>query len=183
MTYDRLDIDELLRLALDAINTGRDADSLVMLKALLEREPAHLYGQYLLAAQHAQLGLPDRAEAGFRAVVAQAPDFAIARFQLAQLLLLRGDGAEARELLAPVGRQQDALGAYARALAVADDDVAGALRELDAGLALPQEIPALASDMQRVREQLAQHLPADGAAAAADGPAAALFLTGYGREV
>lgn len=181
MNYDKLDNDELLGLSLDAINNGRDADSVVMLKTLLERDPQHLFGQYLLAAQHAQLSMLDRAEDGFRAVVAQAPDFSIARFQLAQLLLLKGEAEEARRLLMPVAAQRDALGGYARALRVADDDVAGAIRELDAGLAMPQEIPALADDMQRVRDQLAKYLGADA------GPLpvspASMFLTGYGREV
>jgi predicted Zn-dependent protease len=112
-----------------------------MLRALLDRDPAHLHAQYLLAAQHAQLGLVDRAEAGFRTVTAQAPEFPMPRFQLAQLLLMRGGNNEARELLAPVAAQPDALGAYARGLAVADDDIAGAVRELEAGLALPQDVP------------------------------------------
>jgi hypothetical protein len=184
MNYDKLDNDELLRLSLDAINNGRDADSVVMLKTLLERDPRHMYGQYLLAAQHAQLSMFDRAEAGFRTVVAQAPEFAIARFQLAQLLLMKGAADEARQLLTPVSAQQDALGAYARALSVADDDVATAIRELDAGIAMPQEIPALAADMQRVRDQLAQNLSQGGAANAVQSQpqAAPIFLTGYGRE-
>jgi len=182
MHFDKLDNDELLRLSLDAIKNGRDADSVVMLKTLLERDPRHLFGQYLLAAQHAQLNMVDRAEDGFRAVVAQAPDFGIARFQLAQLLLLKGEAVEARELLRPVVAQQDSLGAYARALSVADDDVAGAIRELDAGLAMPQEIPALADDMQRVRNQLAQHVGTSAGSPPGATPAS-MFLTGYGREV
>lgn len=184
MNYDKLDNDELLRLSLDAINNGRDADSVVMLKTLLERDPKHLHGQYLLAAQHAQLSMFDRAEAGFRAVVAAAPDFAIARFQLAQLLLMKGAADEARQLLMPVAAQQDALGAYARGLGVADDDLTTAIHELDAGLAMPQEIPALAADMQRLRDQLAQNFSQSNASGVAPSspPSAPIFLTGYGRE-
>lgn len=185
MNYEKLDNDELLRLSLDAMNNGRDADAVVMLKTLLERDPGHVYGQYLLAAQHAQLGMPDRAEAGFRAVVSVAPEFPIARFQLGQLLVIKGAHDEARQVLLPLTVADDALGAYARAMsAAAAEDIADAVRELDAGLALPQEIPALAGDMQRLRDQL-QQVPesAPVAAAVADGPAvpAPMFLTGYGR--
>ncbi|KRB02448.1 hypothetical protein [Lysobacter sp. Root690] len=191
MSYDKLDNEELLRLALDAINNGRDADSLVMLKTLLERDPKHVYAQYLLAAQHAQLGMFERAEAGFRAAVAGAPDLAIARFQLGQLLVMKGTIEEATQMLAPLADRGDALAAYARALvAAANEDAPTAVRELDQGLALPQEIPALAGDMQRLRDRLSVQgadiatMQATEAALAETNPIGAnpMFLASYGRE-
>ncbi|MFQ6309213.1 hypothetical protein [Lysobacter capsici] len=191
MGYDKLDNEELLRLALDAINNGRDADSLVMLKTLLERDPKHVYAQYLLAAQHAQLGMFERAEAGFRAAVAGAPDLAIARFQLGQLLVMKGTIEEATQMLAPLADRGDALAAYARALvAAANEDATTAVRELDQGLALPQEIPALAGDMQRLRDRLSVQgadlatMQATEAALAETNPIGAnpMFLASYGRE-
>lgn len=183
MEYMRLDIEELLRLSIDAIAGNRQADALVLLKTALEREPEHVHATYLLAAQHAQLGLVDRAETGFRKVVAAAPGLAIARFQYAQLLMGQGRAEEARQMLAPVLTQVDALGAYARALeAAADQRMDDALRELDEGLAQPQALPALAIDMRRLRDQLAGAVPASltEAAARIDTPAP-IFLTGYGR--
>lgn len=191
MGYDKLDNEELLRLALDAINNGRDADSLVMLKTLLERDPRHVHAQYLLAAQHAQLGMFERAEAGFRAAVAGAPDLAIARFQLGQLLVMKGTIEEATQMLAPLADRGDALAAYARALvAAANEDAPTAVRELDQGLALPQEIPALAGDMQRLRDRLSVQgadlatMQATEAALAETNPIGAnpMFLASYGRE-
>lgn len=191
MGYDKLDNEELLRLALDAINNGRDADSLVMLKTLLERDPKHVHAQYLLAAQHAQLGMFERAEAGFRAAVAGAPDLAIARFQLGQLLVMKGTTEEATQMLAPLADRGDALAAYARALvAAANEDAPTAVRELDQGLALPQEIPALAGDMQRLRDRLSVQgadlatMQATEAALAETNPIGAnpMFLASYGRE-
>jgi tetratricopeptide (TPR) repeat protein len=191
MGYDKLDNEELLRLALDAINNGRDADSLVMLKILLERDPQHVYAQYLLAAQHAQLGMFERAEAGFRAAVAAAPDLAIARFQLGQLLVMKGTIEEATQMLAPLADRGDALAAYARALvAAANEDAPTAVRELDQGLALPQEIPALAGDMQRLRDRLSLQgadtaaVQATEAALTEANPISAnpMFLASYGRE-
>ncbi|HDS1508865.1 hypothetical protein I5U67_07950 [Stenotrophomonas maltophilia] len=183
MDYKKLDMEELLRLSIDAIAGNRQADALVLLKTALEREPEHVHATYLLAAQHAQLGLVDRAEAGFRKVVAAAPDLAIARFQYAQLLMGQGRAEEARQMLAPVRAQVDALGAYARALdAAADQRMDDALRELDEGLAQPQALPALAIDMRRLRDQLAGSAPASltEVAARIDTPAP-IFLTGYGR--
>ena len=155
MDFDKLDNEELLRLSLDAMNTGRDADSVVMLKTLLEREPGNVYAQYLLAAQHAQLGLMDRAEEGFRKTVEVAPDLVAARFQLGQLLLVKGEAGEARQVLQPLTLMHDALGAYARGLCAAgEEDPANAVRELEEGLALPQPIPALAPDMKNLRDRL-----------------------------
>ena len=185
MNYEKLDNEELLFLSLGAINAGRDADAVVMLKTLLEREPGHVHARYLLAAQHAQIGLRDRAERGFRAVVADAPDFAIARFQLGQLLLTRGEAEAARETFAPLIARTDALGAYARAMrALAGEDTAQAADELQQGLALEQEIPALAADMQRLLEQLraAPGAPIGETLATPAALAAPRFLASYGRE-
>lgn len=185
MNYDKLDNEELLFLSLGAINAGRDADAVVMLKTLLERDPRQVQARYLLAAQHAQIGLRDRAEQGFREVVAQAPDFAIARFQLGQLLLVRDEAEPARETFAPLAARDDALGAYARAMrALIGEDRAEAARELRDGLALEQEIPALAADMQRLLEQLrdAPGAPIGDALATPATLAAPRFLASYGRE-
>ena len=184
MNYDKLDNEELLRLALGAMNDNRDADSVVMLKALLERDPGHVQAQYLLAAQHAQIGMFDRAEAGFRSVVAKAPELPTARFQLAQLLLMKGALGEARQLLAPVSSQSDALGAYARALsAMGNEDMPTAMTELETGLAQPQAIPALAADMQRLLGQWRQAGMTSADVIASPSPAASpMFLSGYGRD-
>lgn len=155
MPYDGLDIEELLRLALEAINDARDVEALAMLRTVLERQPDNLHAQYLLAVQHAQLGMFERAEARFRTVLAAAPDFIAARFQLAQLLVMAGSSKDTADLLSGVAAQTGSIGAYARALiAAAADDLPRALHELDIGLALPQWIPPLAGDMQRLREQL-----------------------------
>ncbi|WP_457804954.1 tetratricopeptide repeat protein [Stenotrophomonas maltophilia] len=183
MDFGVLDSEELLRLAVDAAGAQHQADAMVFLKVVLQREPEHVQAAYLLAAQHAQLGMLDRAESGFRKVVAAAPDLAIARFQYAQLLMGQGRAEEARQMLAPVLAQVDALGAYARALhAAADQRMDDALRELDEGLAQPQALPALAIDMRRLRDQLAGSVPASltEVAARIDTPAP-IFLTGYGR--
>ena len=186
MTYTNLDNTELLHVSLDAIHHDRSADAIAVLKTLLERDPDHVFATYLLAAQHAQLAMMDRAEEGFRRTVHLAPDFPIARFQLGQLCLVKGDVADAKATLAPLVDLPDAqaLPHYARGLiAAADDDAAGAIAHLQAGLACPQEIPALASDMQRVIANL-QSLGTAAVTAAAPEPAASLapiFLTAYGK--
>jgi Flp pilus assembly protein TadD len=184
MSYEKLDNEELLRISLDAINQDRHADAVAMLKTLLEREADHVFATYLLAAEHAQLGMMDRAEEGFRRTVELAPDFPMARFQLGQAYLVRGDGAAAREVLAPLAGlpANEALASYARGLiAAANEDVAEAIVQLQAGLACEQEIPALAQDMQRVLSNLQAIAPV-ASPAAAPAAAAPMFLSNYGRS-
>lgn len=185
MNFDKLDGEELLRAAVDAMNNNRAADAMVMLKALLERDGSHVYARYLLAAQHAQLGMLDRAEMAFRDVVDDAPGLAIARFQLGQLLVTKGETDDAVEVLSPLAAQQNALGAYARAIsAAAVGELSKAITELEQGLALAQEIPVLASDMERLKRRLGEEAEGNGKPSAVSGgssPATSMFLTGYGR--
>lgn len=151
MTHDRHATADLLRLALDAIQQARDVEAVRLLQRVLVREPDNLHVQYLLAIQHAQLGLFDRAEERLRAVLAVLPEFVVARFQLAQLLLMRGTAKDAREWLAPVLDQADPLGAYARGLsAAAEGELDRACALLEAALRLPQPVPVLAEDMRRL---------------------------------
>lgn len=157
MSFEKLDNDELLRIALDAINQDKHADAVSMLKTLLERDNKHVFGTYLLAAEHAQLGMMDRAEEGFKKTVELAPDFPMARFQLGQLFLVKGDVESSKNLLAPLAQLPagQALSAYAKGLiAAANENADEAIAQLQAGLACEQEIPALAQDMQRVLNNL-----------------------------
>ena len=182
MDYVNLDDEELLTLSLAAMGEGRDAESVSLLKTLLERTPNHGYGQYLLAAQHAQLGMMDRAEAGFRSALQVMPELQLARFQLGQLLLVQERHQEAKAVFAPLvpAAPGQALGAYARALtAVAEDDVALTIRELQDGLDCPQDIPALADDMRRLLARLGGDTPPP---ATGGNPATPMFLSGYGRS-
>jgi Tfp pilus assembly protein PilF len=187
MTYDKLDNDELLRIALDAINQDRHADAVSMLKTLLERDSKHVFGTYLLAAEHAQLGMMDRAEEGFRKTVELAPDFPMARFQLGQLHLTKSDAASAKTVLAPLANLPagQALSGYAKGLiAAANEDIGEAITQIQAGLACDQDIPALASDMRRVLDNL---LALGGGIAPTPSPigtpasAAPMYLSNYGK--
>ena len=184
MTYAMLDNEELLRIALDAINQDRHADAVAMLKTLLEREADHVFGTYLLAAEHAQLGMMDRAEAGFRRTVELAPDFPMARFQLGQIHLTKNDAAAAKAILTPLASLPAglALSAYAKGLiAAADEDLAEAAHQLQTGLACEQEIPALAADMQRVLENLFSLGAGAPGSATTPHAAAPMYLSNYGK--
>ncbi len=186
MSFEKLDNDELLRIALDAINQDKHADAVSMLKTLLERDSKHVFGTYLLAAEHAQLGMMDRAEEGFVKTVALAPDFPMARFQLGQLYLVKGDAELARNLLAPLAQLPagQALSFYAKGLiAAANENVNEAIVQLQAGLDCEQDIPALAQDMQRVLSNLHAMTGGGGSSPSTQTTSASvpLFLSNYGK--
>jgi len=149
------DLTALLHRAHAAIAQARDVEAVRLLQQVLERDPGNLHAQYLLAIQHAQVGLYERAEQRLRAVLTQVPGFVVARFQLAQLLLMRGTAGDARQWLEPVLDAPAPLGDYARALhAAAGGEAARACALIEAAQRLPQPIPELAADMQRLLAQL-----------------------------
>ncbi|HWS41189.1 MAG TPA: hypothetical protein VN247_07895 [Arenimonas sp.] len=163
MSYQNLDNEEILRLAISAIDQDNHVEAISLLKGLLERDSNHVFANYLLAAEHAQIGMVDRAEAGFSRTVALAPDFNIARFQLGQIHLVKGDNSAAKLVLEPLTRSADQnqeLSHYAKGLvALTEDNVEMAVSELQAGLAYQHEIPALAADMRRIVSNLAGSQP------------------------
>jgi len=85
----KFDTDEYLHLALHANSVRNHHACMAYLKELLAREPRHAKAIYLLAAQHAELGLHERAIAGMRAALALEPAIEMARLQLGLLLLDR----------------------------------------------------------------------------------------------
>ena len=183
MAYDALEIEELLQLSLAAMRSARDADAIELLKRLIESAPGHAYGHYLLAAQHAQLGLMDWAEGGFRTATALAPtDFTMPRFQLGQLLVLKGAFEEAQDTLAPLTQGDDALAAYASALSsLAIEDIPSVVQHLQQGLERPQPIPALEQDMARLLQQLVEREKlAETLDSGTHG--ASFLLSNYGRQ-
>lgn len=186
--YENLDNSELLRASIDAMSREQNGEAMSLLKILVEREPGNFQGHYLLAAEHMQLGMVDRAEEGFRRAVALAPDFPLARFQLGQLYLVKGDATAAKATLVPLLNlpRGSALARYAQGLiAAADEDGAGAIEALRAGLACEQDSLPLAGDMQRLLAQLLAvqgggALPAD-VDVGAPVNAAPLYLSAYGK--
>lgn len=185
MAYERLSNDELLRIALEAINGDHTAQALDLLKALLERDSDHVFATYLLAAEHAQLGMLDEAERGFRRAVDLAPDFDIARFQWGQIFLSRGEAEAARTAFEPLVAKNagNALGFYARGLiAAADEKAADAIAELQRGLTCPQEIPALESDMRRLAASLEASVQESREGQSIPSVAVPVQLTKYGQS-
>jgi tetratricopeptide (TPR) repeat protein len=167
---------------LHAMSLGQDDEAMVLLVSLVECEPQNAYLHYLLGALHAQLGMMEQAEAGFRMASLLAPSFQIARFQLGHLLLVMGRTEEAVIEFAPL--LQPTLLTYANGLmAAAAGEIPTAIFVLQSGLELPQDNTSLADNMRRLIAKWHAGL-ADTAAAQGESmlsPGASMLLSNYGR--
>lgn len=185
MSIERMDSEELIYLSLRAMSASRDGNAMELLAALLEREPEHAQGNYLLAAQYAQLGMLGQAETYFRkAMILAGNHFPMPRFQLGQLLMVQGRSDEAVDVLLPLTNALDpALRAYANAfIALAGQQVADAITALREGLQHPQSIPVLADDMRRLAADLERSLGVADEAPAITGSAASMLLSNYQKH-
>ena len=188
MSYAKLDNEEILKVALSAINQDNHVEAISLLKTLIERDDKHAFANYLLAAEHAQIGMLDRAEIGFSKVVSLAPDFKIARFQLGQLYMLKGDAELVRKTLMPlvsnVGSNLE-LSHFAKGLiAIVDENITNAITELKAGLDCEQENPTLAGDMARILENLSNIVSSDLSSSTSvitPQPSSNIYLSGYSK--
>jgi len=164
LTNTMYDLEEYLHLALHA-NAKRDPHACIgYLKHALRVEPENAKAVYLLAIQHAEIGLIDRGIAGLTKVIALEPTFEIARLQLGLLLLDRGRTTEARAQFAASRASADpAMRAFAEGMMMAaDGQISAASEKINAGLAVSTTNSALGLLMQEVLPRLDKMKPAAG---------------------
>ena len=173
---DMFDIEEYMHLALHANAAGDVHSCMRHLKEVLRQQPRNPTAIYLLAVQHATLGLLERAVAGMQTALSIEPRLEIARLQLGMLLVDTKNPVQAREQFSALSGSADpALRMYSEALlALADNDPAVAREKLALGLRQKSGNHALAAPMRRLLEQLATNAAADGAA-----PDNRVFLGAY----
>lgn len=103
MTADNgFDAQELKFLALQATRRGQSDQALLYLKRAISHAPQDGELHYLLAAEHAQLGLYDRAAAEMAHALVLAPGMHTARLQLGLLYLTQARLDDSSETLAPL---------------------------------------------------------------------------------
>jgi tetratricopeptide (TPR) repeat protein len=177
------DTEEYFHLALHASSVGDHHACMSYLEEVLQQEPRNARAIYLLAVQHAEIGLSERAIGGIKAALSIEPGMEIARFQLGLLLLFdKRRPAEAKEYLTRLNSSADrALRAYSEAMiAIADNDSALAKEKLALGLSTSTGSPALSSLMRRLFDGMSS----DGAMGAPGkgSPAAEQMLMGSCRQ-
>jgi tetratricopeptide (TPR) repeat protein len=152
-----LDAEEFFHLALHASAAGDHHVCMTYIEEVLQREPRHARAIYLLAVQHAELGLTQRAITGIKAALLIDPDLEIARFQLGLLLMFdKNEPREAKAYLERLaGSENRALRAYSQAMiAIADNESALARQQLAIGLSESSPDSPLSTLMRRLFERM-----------------------------
>lgn len=180
----RLDGDELLHLALDASQKEQPAKAIEYLKRAAEISPDNAEVRYMLGAEHAQIGMYERAMEDMAAALAIAPELDTARFQLGLLHLTSKHLPEALDIWQPLDRLGEDHPLYlfkTGLLHLAKDEFGRCVEYLRRGIANNTFNQALNTDMQRVLDEAAPLAAQDGGVQAADGdePAGHLFLNAY----
>jgi Flp pilus assembly protein TadD len=182
--HSKLDDEELLHLAIEASRSGRHGDAIQYLKEAAAKPESNAKVHFLLGAEHAQIGLFDRAAEGMTAALTLDPGLVPARFQLGLLYLVRGRPAEAAEVWKPLDSLSDAdpYLHFKRGLeALARDDFAACRESLTRGLTLNGSNVPLNRDMQRILDEVAARETAGDPPASSD-PSTHVLLSAYTRR-
>lgn len=146
-----LDADELFALGMQASAAGDGGPALAYLKLALSKAPGHAKAHWAIATEYAALRMPDRAAEHFARAVTLDPTQPVARFQYGLLHLTSGDTAQARALWEPLDElpADSPLRLFKEGLLhMAHDEFDQALALLEAGLAHPDVLGPLRSDME-----------------------------------
>lgn len=185
-----LDADELLHLAVAASDRDQTDQAIGFLKRAIDVAPDHAKAHYLLGAEHAQIGMFERAIDDMRRAVALDRELDAARFQLGLLLLTSRQPQAAQETwveLDRLGSEHHYVLFKTGLLHLARDEFVECLRRLRAGMAANQMNAPLNADMQKIVDQvetlLSQQTPVPQIDTSDDKPGGHLFLDAYtGRK-
>lgn len=152
-----LDADELKFLAIQASRNAQTEHALMYLKHAIQQQPTDGELLYLLAAEHAQLGMYDRAAEEMTAALDLNPEMHTARLQLGLLHLTSGKVDAVRSMLQRLARLGP--GSYFTYFATGlesliQDQFPACRAALERGIAMNAENPALNGDMQKIIDAL-----------------------------
>ncbi|HKQ29744.1 MAG TPA: tetratricopeptide repeat protein, partial [Burkholderiales bacterium] len=153
----RLDDQELLHLALRASNENRHEDAIKYLKDAIELAPKNAKAHYMLGAEHAEIGLYDRAAEEMAHAVKLDPSLVTASFQLGLLHITSGRVAEAEEAWKVLDKLGDGNSLYLfkkGMLHLTRDEFDAATEALKKGISLNTMNEALNRDMLGMLKQI-----------------------------
>jgi hypothetical protein len=163
-----LHVDELMHLALRAVDENQDDVAIEYLKQIIERDPSNGMAYYLLGAVHAGLGMQDRAAEEMTTAINLDPNIPpTAHFQLGLLQLMRGHKAEAEEVWRALdGRgEDDFLLLFKRGmLHLLADELEAGIHDLRRGIELNDFNEKLNVDIRKMLVKAEEALAASNAA-------------------
>lgn len=173
------DQDELLHLAIVATRRGDHGTALAFLKEGVQRFPDDARLAYMLGAEHAQIGLYDRAEEEFERALTLAPELHTARFQLGLLRMTNGNIESARTGWQPLDDMlpaDHALVLFKKGLeALSEERIDDARALIESGLAANDFSAELNTDM----ENLLARINVSPAEVAQDSGSSHVWLSAY----
>lgn len=178
-----LDAEELLHLAIAASDRDQPERAIELLKRAIAADPSDARAHHLLGAEHAQLGLFDRAAEEMQRAIELDPQLDAARFQLGLLQLSSRQPQSAEATWQALGRLGDShfyVLFRNGLLHLARDEFADAARCLRAGLEANHALEPLNRDMQAVLAQVEALRAENGGDD--DSAGGHLFLDAYTRQ-
>lgn len=158
-----LDAQEYLHLAIKASQAKEHFAALDYLHKSIDLSPDNANSYFLLAAEHAEIGLFDRAIVEMQKAIELEPTLYIARFQLSLLLIQAQQEPEAQHQLQVIieNSQDEPLIHFSRGLLALTNDQAfvDARAELQKGLELNTQNPGLNSCITSILESLDRSNP------------------------
>ena len=154
---ERLDADELLQLAIRASGADNHEESISYLKRAVDVAPKNGKVHYMLGAEHAQIGLYERAMEEMKHAVDLEPTLYTAHFQLGLLLVTAGRPDQAKaawQALDNLGPNDPLYLFKSGLLHLVSDEFPQAMDQLKKGLALNTTNEALNRDMRRVLDDI-----------------------------
>ena len=152
-----LDAEELKYLAIQAISNEQPEQAILYLKRAIAKAPPDGQLLYLLAGEHARIGLYDRAAQGMEQALIVAPGLHSARLQLGLLYLCAARVEQASSTLSPLIAMDEgeSLRHFALGLQhLMHDRFLACRAAMEQGMALNVENPALNTDMRRILDML-----------------------------
>jgi tetratricopeptide (TPR) repeat protein len=155
------DEEELLHLALHASANQRHDQAMGYLKSATRRFPLNAKARYLLGAEHAHIGMYDRAIADIGEAIRLDPSLTAAHFQLGLLYLTSGAAQEAERAWAVLDGLAKTEPLYQFKVGLTHlihDRLEECAAALEQGIALNSTLPPLNVDMQRVLDEVRTRL-------------------------
>lgn len=152
-TASRLNAQELLHLAIDASKKDQNESAIEYLKRAIELSPEDARIHYMLAAEHAQIGMYTEAIQEMERAVQLDPKLYTAHFQLGLLQLSSGQvdrAIAAWEPLDALGEDNFLFFFKSGLIHLARDEFGPCADKLKRGMELNTQNQALNNDMQRV---------------------------------
>ncbi|TCS37735.1 tetratricopeptide repeat protein [Paucimonas lemoignei] len=182
-----LDADELLHLAIQASQSDRHDQAITYLKRAMAKAPENADIYYFLGAEHAQIGLYERAMEEMAQALELNPALHTARFQLGLLYLTSGRVEPSLQTLQPLEELGEQSYFYWFALGLGHlirDEFADCKRTLEQGIGLNQANPALNNDMQRILDAMKDKIdaPTDAPVEEAEAGGGNLWLSAYQKD-